>query len=417
MSQLQRQKAAERGRAALRRARQQRRAEELSRQLRSAERAKQLHRAQPGSAMGAPSQVPHGQGNMQHEAAASEHQPALHTAQLTAGGSSATVEPGMLCQQAEQAGASQAPLTIIAQTHWQLQSVRPELHDFLKSSTERLQSARTAGVMALHGKAPSKMPPRNDMARGRRRHASEGAKAMPSKSILRQDTARVQFKALSLQKAPAQTTFKTRPAMKQLDRSDIAKNAQNCGLQYHPRTVPSLVRAAVSHPSRDMAEGCSVGATQKSGLSLRLNSHRRSACAGSADERRSASTCFVSAAARHTGKASKPTGRTMPASSAAAARIAQNQPMVKDNAYKRRLFSNPLADSSIEVDTKDTTQQPKPNAMPAEANEVNPMSPCSPSEDFPWPALSLEHQGSVPSGASAERKGASVFGHHVCSPY
>ncbi|CAL5224565.1 g7270 [Coccomyxa viridis] len=158
VNQLHRKKAAERGRAALRRARQERRAAELSRSLQRAERDNQLHRAQHDTAMDASpvaSQVPQDQENMQHEAAASMHQPASCKAQLTAGGTAAAAKPGMSCQQAKQAATPQrAPVEVIAQTQWQLQSVRPESHDFLRNSAGRLQRITAAVSKAAHGKGP-----------------------------------------------------------------------------------------------------------------------------------------------------------------------------------------------------------------------------------------------------------------------
>ena len=414
VNQLHRKKAAERGRAALRRARQERRAAELSRSLQRAERDNQLHRAQHDTAMDASpvaSQVPQDQENMQHEAAASMHQPASCKAQLTAGGTAAAAKPGMSCQQAKQAATPQrAPVEVIAQTQWQLQSVRPESHDFLRNSAGRLQRITAAVSKAAHGKVPSSVPPRQGMAR--ERHASGGRKMLPAKSILKQGNAeRVQSTVLRLQKGTAQSATKTPVAMKQLKRSAITKYALESRQDGSDDRVPSLLGPAVSGQRTQVAEGCSVGTTtQTRGSPLPFSSHRRSACASSSAERRSISACPVSAPARHSRKASNPAGQNVPVFPSAPARTQQTQSMAMHNACRRRLFFNPLADSSTDIMSENATQHLEPTAVPAEACGANRSGPCSASEDLPWPAMFLEHQACAISRASAaELKGGNVF--------
>ncbi len=147
---------------------------------------------------------------------------------------------------AKQAATPQrAPVEVIAQTQWQLQSVRPESHDFLRNSAGRLQRITAAVSKAAHGKVPSSVPPRQGMAR--ERHASGGRKMLPAKSILKQGNAeRVQSTVLRLQKGTAQSATKTPVAMKQLKRSAITKYALESRQDGSDDRVPSLLGPAVS---------------------------------------------------------------------------------------------------------------------------------------------------------------------------
>ena len=395
VKQLQRQKAAERGRAALRRAHQQRRAEELSRQLRSAERAKHLHMAQHGSAQGtfpAAFRMPQDQGNMQREAAAGKHQQSSRATQLTAGGT-AMARPGLSCQQAEQALTPQrAPLKVIGQTQWQLQAVQPESHDFLRNSRGRLQHSTAAGTAAMCEKALSSKPYAQGMASVR--HASGSSETLAAEARLGQDRTTRRTPALPrLKEAVTYTASRTRAIAKQLGRPAIATRRQEATLKGHAERVHTLMWPAVAKLNTQRATHCPA---------LPLKGHKdrsavRAACSVSTD-------VSISAFADHMSvEAPRP-----------AARRQCFRPTARDNPCKHRLFSNPLAESSLMLDTENTEQHAKPAAMPATACEITALCPCSASEDLPWPAVTLEHQAcAMPSATSAEQKGGNIFACHV----
>ena len=365
-SQLHRQKAAERGRAALRRARQQSQAQELSQLLKRCEHAKQLHRKQHGIAT-APTPIrpalSQAQDGEQPCRAVCRHQRALCAAQQTAYGGTVITGRGMPCQVAEHAGKShRAPLQVIAQTQWQLQSVRPGMREF--TWTGDWHSARAA----RHTKLPSDKPSAQGMARGLT--CQEGGSRLNSSAA---NTVSMTAKSRSVLPRVRKEVAQQRSQMlsiatKPPEQSSIARRSRRSPLKR--RAVRDAATVKHENTSTQTTEQCSVSFIR--GLpSLPLGNSRRPASGTaytvSSDADNSAPASPVPVKAKHA------------------------EPLAKDDPCRQQVCFPDLLESRGGPDlisTIDAAQCEGCPAYPVTACMYRTSFPCPATEEAPWTALS-----------------------------
>ena len=387
-SQLHRQKAAERGRAALLRARQHSRAQELSRLLNRCERATQLHRKQHGIVTARTPVEPalsQAQDGEEPCRAVCRHQRALCAAQQTAYGGIVTSGRGMPCQVAEHAEKfHRAPLQVIAQTQWQLQSVRPGMREL--TWTGDLHSARAA----RHTKLPSDKPSAQGMARGLA--CQEGGSRLNSSAA---NTVSMAAKRRSVLPRVRKEVAQQRSQMlsiatKPPEQSSIARRSHKSPLKR--RAVRDAATVKHENTSIQTTEQCSVSFIR--GLpSLPLGNSRRPASGTaytvSPDADNSAPASPVPVKAKHA------------------------KPLAKDDPCKQQVCFPDLLESRGGPDlisTIDAAQCEGCPAYPVTACMYRTSFPCPATEEAPWPALPPDRLAcAMPCAVHAQQEGEGIL--------
>ena len=193
-------------------------------------------------------------------------QQAACQAQSTAGGCAVATRPGRSCQVAHQAESPQrASLRVIAQTQWQLQSVRPGPHAFSKVDTGCLHSARAQGPAAAHA---GLQPCTHFMSMARKDASKKANKPLPAKTALKQQqSAKTEPVLLGLRLAAAQHPRQApSAAIKLPDQSGTAKCAQNCALRGHAGMAQRVATQPIMEQPLVKTEPCSVSPSFVRGL-------------------------------------------------------------------------------------------------------------------------------------------------------
>lgn len=422
LSLLRKQRATARGRAALRKARQQRRADELSRQLQCAEHAKQLFRKQHGEFTGPRpgfSDAGQTQETRQPLPAPASHKQASCAAQPITGSGAAETRPGKPHQLAEQGCTSQrAALGVIAQTQWELKSLRLESHNFIMDNAGYRNSTRALSPAGVHASPSSSKPFLEGMVRN-------GTPERAGSNMLSKAT----YRGTMIAKLEADLP-KARPAaardpsgistaaVKQLQRLSTAKRAQKSGLKHHAdRVLPSHLPVSVLRSTKKTKD-CSVSTSPMKGSLLSACSHSRRpaispACAVSTDVSRSAPAHSLSGEHQSLAplQASVQLGRRGRAFHAEQAKANHPKPLVTDDTCRQIPFASAFPDHRAGPDIAGavyTEQHANCTGCP-----VRKTSHCPPSEDLLWPALLPEGVAhAMPQAAEVQQEGV-IF---QCSP-
>ena len=428
LSLLRKQRATERGIAALRKACRQRRADELSRQLQRAEHANQLFRKQHGDLRGlSPDTLSMAQTQdiSQAVAAPTKHEQLSCAAQPTSGGSAAATRLGKPRQLAEQGWTFQrAPLRVVAQTQWQLKSLRPKSHKLIMDNAGYQNNARAVTQAALHASLSSSKPFLEGMVR--KGAPDRLGNSTQSRATLRQIIAYKQQADLpKARPAAAQDPSQTRTAaVKKLQRPSTAKSAQKSGLKGHADgALPSLLPVPALNSTRKV-DGFSVSISPLRSSLLSARSHRRRPAGSPAyavrpDVSSPAPVHPLSGNFHRTSslmQASVQQERQGQIVHVQHPKAVQLEPLANiDNRRQRpSSFGSPDCRAGSDVVGAVVVAQPATcSACPAKAHGVRTLSPCSASEAFLWPALSTEGLAhTMPCAAHERQEGVTL----QCSP-
>ena len=332
--------------------------------LQRTEHIKQLRRKQIGTATihttisPVLSQTHHSE---QPVAAVCRHQRPSCAASPTACDGAVVMGRDMPCQLAEHAGRNQrAPLQIIAQAQWQLQSMRPASHKFVQERALHLCSARAASLAAVHTEL---IPDRPSRAQGMGRvkaRKEDGDGLKPNATLPAKVTAKRGSVLPRLQKAIGQPrSQKQSAATKQLEQSSTPKRGRKCTLKRHAGRAQATVQPDLASK---MTGQCSVSLSLLRGSPLLLHCHNRRsavsiACAVSSDARRSAPPSSVASVVNHQPaplQASRLTGRRAPAPCAVQVEAKHPEPLAQVGSCRQQVFSPVIPDNRARSDTNGT---------------------------------------------------------------